>query len=79
MVNAIAAAAPSLSGENSLMLYPHSLPERYGVFFPPVEVLPPEGFESAHEDHSGHDVLYYDRHGRIQRLFQKGQRVNTLS
>jgi hypothetical protein len=78
MVNAIAAAALAFSGENSIVLYQHSLPERYAFAFPSIEFIPPEDSESAYEDHAGDDVMYYDRQGRIQRLFQKGQLVNTL-
>jgi hypothetical protein len=78
MVNAIAAAAPALSGENSMVLYQHTLPERYAIVFPSIEFIPPEDFGSAYDDHAGHDVLCYDRQGRIQRLFQKGQIVNTF-
>jgi hypothetical protein len=78
MVNAIAAAAPALSSENSIVLYQHILPERYSVIFPSIEFIPPENPESVYEDNAAYDVLYYDRQGRIQRLFQKGQLVNTL-
>ena len=78
MVNVIAAAAPALSSENSIVLYQHIVPERYSVYFPSVEFIPPENPASAYEDQAGDDVLYYDRRGRIQRLFQKGQLVNTL-
>jgi len=78
MANAIAAAAPALSSENSIVLYQHILPERYSVVFPSIEFFPPENPELVYEDHAGRDVLYYDRQGRIQRLFQKGQLVNTF-
>jgi len=78
MVNAIAAANPALSGENSIVLYQHILPERYASVFPSIEIIPAENPESVYEDQAGHDVLYYDRQGRIQRLFQKGQLLNTF-
>ena len=78
MANAIAAAAPALSSENSIVLYQHILPERYSVIFPSTEFIPPKNPELVYENYVGHDVLYYDRHGRIQRVFQKGQLVNTL-
>ncbi len=77
MVNAVAAVLPGLSGENSVVLYQHAWPERYSLMFPSVEFIPPENSEAA-EDHAGHDVLYYDRKGRVRRLFQKGQLVNTF-
>jgi hypothetical protein len=78
MVNAIAVAAPVLSGENSIVLYQHILPERYADVFPSVEFIPPEDSHSTSEGQAGSEVLYYDRQGRIQRLFQKGELVNTL-
>ncbi len=77
MVNAVAAVLPGLLGENSVVLYQHALPERYSFMFPSVEFIPPESSEAA-EDHAGNDVLYYDHKGHVQRLFQKGQIVNTL-
>lgn len=78
MVNTIAAAAPALSGENSIVLYQHILPERYSIVFPSIEFIPQEDSESVYEDLAGHEVLYYDRQGRLQRLFQKGQLVNAF-
>jgi hypothetical protein len=77
MVNAIAAAAPALSGENSVVLYQPFWPERYSVFFPSIEFIPPEDPDSTREGQAENEVLYYDRQGRIQRLFQKGQRIST--
>jgi hypothetical protein len=78
MVNAMAAVAPALSSENSIVLYQPILPERYSVIFPSVEFIPPEDSDSIGEGQAGNEVLYYDRHGRIRRLFQKGQLVNTF-
>ena len=77
MVNAIAAAAPALTGENSIVLYQNVLPERYSVFFPFIEFIPPEDSESNFESQAGNEALSYDRQGHIRRLFQKGQRINT--
>jgi len=77
MVNAIAAAAPGLTSEHSIVLYQNILPQRYSVVFPFIEFIPPENTDSAYEDYAGNEVLYYDRKGHIQRLFQKGQLVNT--
>jgi hypothetical protein len=77
MVNAIAAAAPAMTGENSIVLYQNVLPERYSVFFPFIEFIPPEDSESNFESQAGNEALYYDRQGHIRRLFQKGQRINT--
>ncbi len=77
MVNAIAAAAPGLTSEHSIVLYQNILPQRYSVVFPFIEFIPPENTDSAYEDYAGNEVLYYDRQGHIQRLFQKGQLVNT--
>jgi len=77
MVNAIAAAAPALTGENSIVLYQNVLPERYSVFFPFIEFIPPEDSESNFESQAGNEDLYYDRQGHMRRLFQKGQLINT--
>jgi hypothetical protein len=77
MVNAIAAAAPALTGENSIVLYQNVLPERYSVVFPFSEFIPPGDSEFIFESQAGNEVLYYDRQGHIRRLFQKGQRINT--
>ena len=77
MVNAIAAAAPALTGENSIVLYQNVPPERYSVVFPFIEIIPPEDSESILESQAGNEALYYDRQGHIRRLFQKGQLINT--
>jgi hypothetical protein len=77
MVNAIAAAAPALAGENSIVLYQNILPERYSVLFPFIEIIPAEDSESIFESQAGNEDLYYDRQGHIRRLFQKGQLINT--
>lgn len=77
MVNAIAATAPALTGENSIVLYQNVLPERYSLIFPFVEIIPPEDSEPIFQSQAGNEALYYDRQGHIRRLFQKGQLVNT--
>jgi hypothetical protein len=77
MVNAIAAAAPALTSGNSIVLYQNILPQRYSIIVPFLEVLPPENSDAVYENPTGHEVLYYDRQGRIRRLFQKGLIINT--
>jgi hypothetical protein len=77
MVNAIAAAAPALTGEKSIVLYQNVLPERYSVIFPFVEIIPPENSDSILEGQAASEPLYYDRQGHIRRVFQKGQLINT--
>lgn len=77
MVNAIAAAAPAFTGENSIVLYQNVLPERYSVLFPFIEIIPPEDSESIFESQAGNEDLCYDRQGHMRRLFQKGQLINT--
>jgi len=77
MVNAIAAVAPGLTSENSIVLYQNILPQRYSVVFPFIEFIPPKNSDSVYEDYARNEVLYYDRQGHIQRLFQKGQLLNT--
>lgn len=77
MVNAIAAAAPALTGGNSIVLYQNVLPERYSMIVPFLEVFPPENSDPVFENHAEQEVLYYDCQGRIKRLLQKGRLVNT--
>ena len=77
MVHAIAAAVPALSSENSIVLYQNNLPERFSAVLPFVEFIPPEDSDSIYEGQAGNEVLYYDRRGHIQKLFQNGQLINT--
>jgi hypothetical protein len=77
MVHAIAAAVPALTRETSIVLYQNILPERFSAVFPFIEFIAPEDSDSIYEGQAGNEVLYYDRQGHIQKLFQKGQLINT--
>jgi hypothetical protein len=79
MVNAIATPL-GLSGENSLVLYQHTLPQRYVLTLPLVSVAvekAPELLPAFHPSQAGSEALYYDRHGHLSTQNQKGLFVNT--
>jgi hypothetical protein len=79
MLNAIAAPL-ALTGENSLVLYQNTLPQRYILTLPFVDVAvekEPEFLYALPDGPAGSEVLSYDRHGHLNTQNQKGLFVNT--
>jgi hypothetical protein len=77
MVNT-ALAPIALTCGNSLVLYRNTLPERYSITIPVIEVVAGRKSDSIFENQAGNDVLYYDNHGHLERSFQTGLFINAL-
>ena len=77
MMNAVSAPL-TLTGGNSLVLYRNTLPERYSITIPIIEVVAAKKPESIIESQQGDEVLYYDNQGHLKRPFQMGLFINAL-
>jgi len=77
MINAVSNAV-TLTPGNSLVLYRNTLPERYSITIPIIEVVAAKKPESIIESQQGDEVLYYDNQGHLKRPFQMGLFINAL-
>ena len=77
MINSVSNAL-TLTPGNSLVLYRNTLPERYFITVPIIEVVAPKKPELILENQQGNEVLYYDKQGHLKRPFQMGLFINAL-